>query len=144
MVRGDRMHTANLNRWSIRPLTPAQSDHFDGQRFFNPTGPVLQASTAVPRMLLTRRARWPSYVPVVPRQPPARVTASAVVTLIGHATFLIQTAAGNILTDPVYSKHAGPWNRLWPRRVRPCRDRVRRAAADLDRAPQSQPPWRGR
>src|SRR3989442_1566893 len=70
-------------------------------------------------MLLTRRARWPSYVPVVPRQPPARDTAGAVVTFIGHATFLIQTAAGNILTDPIYSEHAGPWNRLGPRRVRP-------------------------
>jgi L-ascorbate metabolism protein UlaG (beta-lactamase superfamily) len=70
-------------------------------------------------MLLTRRARWPTHVPGVPRQPPTRGTASAVVTFIGHATFLIQTAAGNILTDPIYSEHAGPWNRLGPRRVRP-------------------------
>jgi L-ascorbate metabolism protein UlaG (beta-lactamase superfamily) len=100
-------------------VTPAQSDHFDGQRFFNPTGPVLQPFTAVPRMLLTRRTRWPSYVPVVPRQPPTRGNASAVVTFIGHAMFLIQTAAGNILTDPIYSERAGPWNRLGPRRVRP-------------------------
>ncbi len=45
--------------------------------------------------------------------------ASAVVTFVGHATFLIQTAAGNILTDPMYSNHAGPWNRFGPRRVRP-------------------------
>ena len=102
-----------------KALVPAHSDHFDGQRFFNPTGPALQPFTAVPRMLLTRRARWPAYVPAVPRQPPARDTASAVVTFVGHATFLIQTAAGNILTDPMYSKHAGPWNRLGPRRVRP-------------------------
>jgi L-ascorbate metabolism protein UlaG (beta-lactamase superfamily) len=94
------------------------SDHFDGRRFFNPTGPALQPLTAVPRMLLTRRVRWPSYVPVAPRQPPARDTASAVVTFIGHATFLIQTAAGNILTDPMYTEHAGPWNLLGPRRVR--------------------------
>ena len=79
----------------------------------------MQPFTAVPRMLLTRRARWPSYVPVAPGQPPARGTASAVVTFIGHATFLIQTAAGNILTDPIYSERAGPWNRLGPRRVRP-------------------------
>ena len=88
------------------------SDHFDGRRFFNPTGPELQPFTAVPRMLLMRRARWPSYVPVVPRQLPARDTASAVVTFIGHATFVIQAAAGSILTNPVYSEHAGPWNRL--------------------------------
>ena len=27
--------------------------------------------------------------------------------------------AGNILTDPIYSERAGPWNRLGPRRVRP-------------------------
>jgi L-ascorbate metabolism protein UlaG (beta-lactamase superfamily) len=95
------------------------SDHFDGQRFFNPTGPALQPLTAVPRMLRTRWARWPSYVPVVQRQPPVRDTASTVVTFIGHSTFLIQTAAGNILTDPMYSERAGPWNRLGPRRVRP-------------------------
>ena len=102
-----------------KALVPAQSDHFDGQRFFNPTGPALQPLTAVPRMLLTPRAKWPRYVPEVPRQPPPRDTARPVVTFVGHATFLIQTAAGNILTDPVYSTHAGPWNRLGPRRVRP-------------------------
>jgi len=96
-----------------------RNDHFDGQRFFNPTGPALQPLSAVPRMLLTRRATWPAQIPDVPRQPPARGAASAVVTFIGHATFLIQTAAGNILTDPIYSEHAGPWNRLGPRRVRP-------------------------
>jgi len=71
-------------------------------------------------MLLTRRARWPPYLADVPGPPPARDTASAVVTFVGHATFLIQTAAGNILTDPIYSTHAGPWNRLGPRRVRPA------------------------
>ena len=98
---------------------PARSDHFDGQRFFNPTGPALQPFTAVPRMLLTRRVGWPRYVPDVPRQPPARDTARPVVTFIGHATFLIQTEAGNILTDPIYSTHAGPWNLFGPRRVRP-------------------------
>jgi len=97
----------------------SRSDHFDGRRFFNPTGPALQPLTAVPRMLLTRRASWPAHVTDAPRPSPARGTASAVVTFIGHATFLIQTAAGNILTDPMYSEHAGPWNRLGPRRVRP-------------------------
>ncbi len=96
----------------------ANSDHFNGRRFFNPTGPALQPLTAVPRMLLTRRVKWPAHVPDVPRQPPALDTAGAVVTFVGHATFLIQTAAGNILTDPIYSERAGPWNRLGPRRVR--------------------------
>jgi L-ascorbate metabolism protein UlaG (beta-lactamase superfamily) len=44
--------------------------------------------------------------------------AAAVVTFIGHATFLIQTAAGNILTDPMYSERAGPLNIAGPRRAR--------------------------
>ncbi len=44
--------------------------------------------------------------------------AAAVVTFVGHSTFLIQTAAGNILTDPMYSNCAGPLNIVGPRRVR--------------------------
>ena len=89
------------NRYAKAKELMPRNEHFDGRRFFNPTGPALQPFTAVPRMLLTRRAMWPAHVPDVPKQPPARGTASAVVTFIGHATFLIQTAAGNILTDPI-------------------------------------------
>ena len=51
-------------------------------------------------------------------RPPALDGAAAVVTFIGHATFLIQTAAGNILTDPMYSERAGPLRMVGPRRVR--------------------------
>ena len=94
------------------------SDHFDGSRFFNPSGFAIQPVTAVPRMLLERRTPWPRWVDEPPRQPAPRHDASAVVTFIGHATFLIQTAAGNILTDPMYSNKAGPWNLAGPRRVR--------------------------
>jgi len=97
----------------------SRSDHFDGRRFFNPTGPAMQPFTSLPRMLRTRRTGWPARIHDVPKPLPARETASAVVTFIGHATFLIQTAAGNLLTDPMYSERAGPWNLLGPRRVRP-------------------------
>jgi L-ascorbate metabolism protein UlaG (beta-lactamase superfamily) len=71
-------------------------------------------------MLLERRRRtpWPARVDVPPRLPGALNGAAAVVTFIGHATFLIQTAAGNILTDPMYSQRAGPLNLVGPRRVR--------------------------
>jgi len=51
-------------------------------------------------------------------RPPALDAAAAVVTLIGHSTFLIQTQAGHLLTDPVYSEHAGPFGIVGPRRVR--------------------------
>lgn len=79
----------------------------------------MQPFTSIPRMLLVRRTKWPVRVHDLPPPLPARDTASAVVTFIGHATFLIQTEAGNILTDPMFSERAGPWNLLGPRRVRP-------------------------
>src|SRR5687767_10428391 len=68
-------------------------------------------------MLREPRTPWPTYVEVRPQLPPALNGAAAVVTFIGHSTFLIQTAAGNILTDPMYSERAGPLF-FGPRRVR--------------------------
>lgn len=99
-------------------MTPEKSDHFDGRRFVNPGASAGQPFSAVARMLLEPRARWPAWVDDPPERPPALDGAMAVVTFIGHATFLIQTAAGNILTDPMYSQRAGPLNGLGPRRVR--------------------------
>jgi L-ascorbate metabolism protein UlaG (beta-lactamase superfamily) len=69
-------------------------------------------------MLLEPRTPWPARVDEPPRRPPPLDGADAIVTFIGHSTFLIQTAAGNILTDPMYSRRAGPWNVAGPRRVR--------------------------
>src|SRR4029077_2803281 len=59
-----------------------------------------------------------AYIDEPTQHPPALDGSAAVVTFIGHSTFLIQTAAGNILTDPMYSERAGPLNRIGPRRVR--------------------------
>jgi L-ascorbate metabolism protein UlaG (beta-lactamase superfamily) len=95
-----------------------KSDHCDGRRFFNPSGLAAQPFSAVPRLLLEPRTPWPTRVDVAPRRPPGLDGAAAVVTFIGHATFLVQTAAGNILTDPMYSGHAGPLSLLGPRRIR--------------------------
>ena len=67
---------------------------------------------------MERRTPWPARLDEPPQQPPALDGAAAVVTFIGHSTFLIQTAAGNILTDPMYSWRAGPLNLVGPRRVR--------------------------
>jgi L-ascorbate metabolism protein UlaG (beta-lactamase superfamily) len=95
------------------------SDHFDGRRYFNPAGPAQLPFSAVPRMLLERRAPWPRWIDAPTRRPPGLGDAVATVTFVGHATFLIQTSAGNLLTDPIYSARAGPFNLLGPRRVRP-------------------------
>ena len=99
-------------------MTRAKSDHFDGRRFVNPNGAAGQPISAVSRMLLEPRTPWPAHVDQLPRKPPGLDGAAAAVTFIGHSTFLIQTAAGNILTDPMYSQRAGPLNLVGPRRVR--------------------------
>src|SRR2546428_10685840 len=67
-----------------------KSDHFDGRRFVNPTGPAGQPFSAVPRMLLEPRTPWPAHVDDPTRRPPGRDGAAAVVTFIGPSTFLIQ------------------------------------------------------
>ena len=69
-------------------------------------------------MLLTRRTPWPSRIPVEPRRPPSGGPDDVVVTFVGHATFLIQVAGINLLTDPVYSERASPVSFAGPRRVR--------------------------
>ena len=69
-------------------------------------------------MLREPRTRWPARIDEPPQRPAPLDGAVAVVTFIGHATFLIQTAAGNLITDPMYSDRAGPFGLLGPRRVR--------------------------
>ncbi len=68
-------------------------------------------------MLLEPRTPWPARVHE-PLQRPPELDGGAALTFIGHSTFLIQTTAGNILTDPMYSQRAGPLNLFGPQRVR--------------------------
>lgn len=68
----------------------------------------------------TDYADWPEWVesPYGPAPLP-RVTGGELrMTLIGHATVLIQAEGYNILTDPVYSQRVGPFSLLGPSRVR--------------------------
>jgi L-ascorbate metabolism protein UlaG (beta-lactamase superfamily) len=119
------------------------SDHFDGERFFNPGFPPY--SSGGPQRFLNRwlrgeRAQWPATLPVEPGYPAAEGTAcpsarAAVVenwrrcvdsvdpkvmaaTWIGHATVLIQAGGLNILTDPIWSERASPFSFVGPKRVR--------------------------
>ena len=94
------------------------SDHFDGVRFFNPGQPATDRSFAdILRWKLgARAARWPREVPVRQVAPAERVQ-SLRVTMVGHATLLIQAAGVNILTDPVWSERASPLRLAGPRRV---------------------------
>jgi L-ascorbate metabolism protein UlaG (beta-lactamase superfamily) len=102
-----------------------RSDHFDGERFFNPTpGPATTAAGGPARFMnrfigSSERTQWPDHVPVAPTVPPRRVDGTEMlVTWIGHATVLVQTAGLNILTDPIWSERASPFSFIGPRRVR--------------------------
>jgi len=96
------------------------SDHFDGERFFNPGRPSDKGFLDFLRWQLTaERGPWPDAVPLRHRAiPPERVPGGALrVTLVGHATVLIQTRGLNILTDPVWSERASPVSWAGPERV---------------------------
>ena len=99
------------------------SDHFDGERFFNPGVPTPPRGS--PGGFFRRwasatdRAEWPERVVVAPTVPPRRVQGSEMrVTWIGHATVLVQTQGLNILTDPVWSERTSPFSFVGPKRVR--------------------------
>jgi L-ascorbate metabolism protein UlaG (beta-lactamase superfamily) len=94
------------------------TDHFDGRRFFNPNGANGQPFWRLPRLLRTPWTKWPSEIPVEPRQPPSPGPDEVVVTFVGHATFLIQVGTTNVLIDPVYSRRASPLSFAGPRRAR--------------------------
>lgn len=94
------------------------SDHFDGEKFRNLRNVKPSPFSQVPRMMREQGTPWPASVPVTPQVPPPLGDATAMVTFIGHATFLIQTHAGNIITDPIYADIAGPLNIAGPRRSR--------------------------
>lgn len=94
------------------------SDHFDGQRFFNPDGAAPKGLRDVLRWNREGgRARWPDRVPLASRARPEPQVADLRVTMVGHATMLIQTAGLNLLTDPLWSDRTSPLRFAGPRRV---------------------------
>jgi L-ascorbate metabolism protein UlaG (beta-lactamase superfamily) len=117
------MTTLGMNAGGIvarnRYYAGAPSDHFDGERFFNPG----QARTD--RSLRERlrwrtgggRSRWPEQVAGAQPTKPAERVSGLVITMVGHATLLIQTAGCNLLVDPVWSERASPVRWAGPKRV---------------------------
>ncbi len=102
------------NRYYQGPVT----DHFDGVRFFSPNQPQDKGFAELLRWQLGGgRKDWPESFPSpFQDRPPAEVKGLRTV-LIGHASFLIQVAGLNILTDPVFSERASPVSFSGPKRV---------------------------
>jgi L-ascorbate metabolism protein UlaG (beta-lactamase superfamily) len=94
--------------------------NFDGVRFFNPGEPITDRTLSqVLRWKMSQSAaRWPRTLPVVAVVPAARINGLCV-TVVGHATTLIQAAGLNILTDPVLSQRASPLSFAGPKRASP-------------------------
>lgn len=97
------------------------SDHFDGERFFNPYYKSSKTFFSFLGMRLhTSFAKWPESVmnthqPALPSQlSPGQIA----VTYVNHSTVLLQWAGLNILTDPVWSERVSPVSWAGPRRVR--------------------------
>ena len=96
------------------------SDHFDGTRFFNPDHPGTDRSLRdmLRWKLGEKPAAWPKHVAVRQMTPDASVDGLRI-TMVGHATLLIQTPGLNVLTDPLWSDRASPVPFAGPRRVTP-------------------------
>jgi L-ascorbate metabolism protein UlaG (beta-lactamase superfamily) len=100
------------------------SDHFNGERFFDPHGVPPRSRRELNRWLVDRywrgtRAKWPAWAPSpFADRPPPRVDGGAFrISYVGHASFLLQIAGLNILLDPVWSMRASPFRRVGPKRV---------------------------
>jgi L-ascorbate metabolism protein UlaG (beta-lactamase superfamily) len=110
-----------------RPANPYYkgpvSDHFDGVTFFNPKGtPPGNISRLLRWRMTNSREPWPTKwpSPFHGERPEPRVEGDRlVVTMVGHATLLIQTGGVNYLTDPVWSERVSPVTFAGPRRVNP-------------------------
>ena len=112
----------NMHR-PAEPASPAvpSSDHFDGNRFFNPHAPEGKSLQDVRRWRRTRqKAPWPERIDDPRFPPPDRATPDRIAaTFIGHSTFLLQIGGVRVLADPIWSLRCSPVRFAGPRRARP-------------------------
>jgi len=99
------------------------SDHFDGARFFNPSGVRPRGPGAFLKWQFGERGEaWPKSFPspFPADRPPTRFDGAGFrIVHVGHATFLIQTRGRNVLIDPVWAERASPISFVGPKRVNP-------------------------
>lgn len=101
------------------PFAPARQ--ISG-RFVNASGHAQDGGLPVLKWFATRQpGHWPKHISnVAAAKPMARGDDGNIrVTVIGHATVLIQVGGMNILTDPVWAEYAGPLSWLGVKRARP-------------------------
>ena len=120
-----------------------ESDHFNGTVFYsygtpNPlhSGKPAMSKRSIWKWLLTRKRnvwRWHEIKTLA--KPRERVAGDElVVTLVNHATLLIQTQGLNILTGAIPGKARQPVLVFWTCAFPSPRDRICRSASDRHRA----------
>lgn len=97
------------------------SDHFDGTCFYNPGGIAPLGFRDLLRWQFGGgRMRWPDAAPspFKAAKPAERISGEGLrVTMVGHASMLVQVAGLNIATDPVWSERVSPFSFAGPKRV---------------------------
>jgi len=111
-----------MSRRNAKTYSGPKSDHFDGERFFDPHGAPPKKLREVLRWQFggdRKRSKWPDWIQNAHSDtPPPRVDGDkARLCYVGHASWLIQTAGLNILFDPVWSMRVSPFKWAGPKRV---------------------------
>lgn len=96
------------------------SDHFDGKKFFNPSGIHEEGFAALMKWIFNRkRGEWKiSSRYSLGEKPSDRISSGVKTTFINHSSFLIQLDRLNLLIDPVWSERVSPIDGMGPRRMR--------------------------
>jgi L-ascorbate metabolism protein UlaG (beta-lactamase superfamily) len=102
----------------------AVSDHFDGEKFFNPSGLNSKEFGDVIKWQREKREKG-VWHPIKDFQYGEKPTPSVLhenlrVTYIGHSTVLLQFDGLNILTDPVWYERCSPVQWAGPKRMKPA------------------------
>lgn len=103
----------------------SMSDHFDGEKFFNPVDQKSKTFSDLLKWQMNRNAA--TWVEQKNEKTPAPVNAlkpgEFALTFINHSTFLVQVQTPkrlvNIITDPVFSARTSPFQFIGPKRFRP-------------------------
>lgn len=102
-----------------------RSNHFNGTTFVNPGGLDQHHYGDVLKWWFSGNDKGPWQeltvrdVPSPPEVAPSVEGSGLHVTFINHASFLLQFEGRNILTDPIWSYRASPYQWIGPRRMRP-------------------------
>ncbi len=100
----------------------SMSKHYDGQRFRNEGNIGQKKFSDFMRVLWERdKKTWPTWVEnEFHAKPSPRVVGPEIrLTMINHATVLIQTDGFNFITDPIWSERCSPVSFAGPKRHRP-------------------------